>query len=73
MGLARLDRPSIFIYGGSIRPSSINTDYVTVSEKVGEYAKGDITEDELIAIEEVSVVGPGSVEACIFKYYGIKH
>ena len=60
MGLARLDRPSIFIYGGSIRPSTINTDYVTVSEKVGEYAKGDITEDELIAIEEVSVVGPGS-------------
>ena len=60
MGLARLNRPSIFIYGGSIRPSSINTDYVTVSEKVGEYAKGDITEDELIAIEEVSVVGPGS-------------
>ena len=60
MGLARLDRPSIFIYGGSIRPSSKNTDYVTVSEKVGEYAKGDITEDELIAIEEVSVVGPGS-------------
>ena len=60
MGLARLDRPSIFIYGGSIRPSLINTDYVTVSEKVGEYAKGDITEDELISIEEVSVVGPGS-------------
>ena len=60
MGLARLDRPSIFIYGGSIRPSSINTDYVTVSEKVGEYAKGDITEDELIAIEKVSVEGPGS-------------
>ena len=60
MGLARLNRPSIFIYGGSIRPSSINTDYVTVSEKVGEYAKGDITGDELIAIEKVSVVGPGS-------------
>tara|TARA_Y100001935_G_scaffold229685_1_gene209531 strand:- start:2663 stop:4324 length:1662 start_codon:yes stop_codon:yes gene_type:complete len=60
MGLARLDRPSIFIYGGSIQPSSINTDYVTVSEKVGEFAKGDITEEELIAIEEVSVVGPGS-------------
>ena len=60
MGLARLDRPSIFIYGGSIRPSSINTDYVTVSEKVGEYAKGDISEEDLIAIEKVSVVGPGS-------------
>tara|TARA_B100000945_G_scaffold321563_1_gene337003 strand:+ start:7141 stop:8802 length:1662 start_codon:yes stop_codon:yes gene_type:complete len=60
MGLARLNRPSIFIYGGSIQPSEINTDYVTVSEKVGEYAKGDITEEELIAIEKISVVGPGS-------------
>ena len=60
MGLARLNRPSIFIYGGSIQPSSMNTDYVTVCEKVGEYAKGDITEEELIAIEKISVKGPGS-------------
>jgi dihydroxy-acid dehydratase len=60
IGLARLNRPSIFIYGGSIRPSSINTDYVTVCEKVGEYAKGSISEEDLIAVEKISVKGPGS-------------
>jgi dihydroxy-acid dehydratase len=60
IGLARLNRPSIFIYGGSIQPSSINTDYVTVCEKVGEYAKGSISEEDLIALEKVSVKGPGS-------------
>ena len=60
IGLARLNRPSIFIYGGSIQPSSINTDYVTVCEKVGEYAKGSISEEDLIAVEKVSVKGPGS-------------
>jgi dihydroxy-acid dehydratase len=60
IGLARLNRPSIFIYGGSIRPSEKNTDYVTVCEKVGEYAKGDLSEEELIEIETISVKGPGS-------------
>ena len=60
IGLARLNRPSIFIYGGSIMPSEINTDYVSVLEKTGEFAKGDISEEELIKIEEISVKGPGS-------------
>ena len=60
IGLARLNRPSLFIYGGSIRPSKENTDYVTVCEKTGEFSKGSISEEELIAVEKVSVVGPGS-------------
>ena len=60
IGIARLNRPSIFIYGGSIKPSSENTDYVTVSEKVGEFSKGKIDEDELIHYEKISVEGPGS-------------
>ncbi|MDA1341414.1 MAG: dihydroxy-acid dehydratase [Proteobacteria bacterium] len=60
IALARLNRPSLFIYGGSIKPSSANTDYVTVCEKVGEYAKGSISEAELIAVEKISVKGPGS-------------
>ena len=60
IALARLNRPSIFIYGGSIQPSETNTDYVTVCEKVGEYAKGSISEEELIAVEKISVKGPGS-------------
>ena len=60
IGIARLNRPSIFIYGGSIKPSTENTDYVTVSEKVGEFSKGSINEDELIHYEKISVEGPGS-------------
>jgi len=60
IGMARLNRPSIFIYGGSIKPSNENTDYVTVSEKVGEFSKGDINEEELIHYEKISVEGPGS-------------
>ncbi len=60
IGMARLDRPSIFIYGGSIKPSNENTDYVTVSEKVGEFSKGEINEDKLIHYEKISVEGPGS-------------
>ena len=60
IGMARLNRPSIFIYGGSIKPSDEKTDYVTVSEKVGEFSKGDIDEKELIHYEKISVEGPGS-------------
>jgi len=60
IGIARLNRPSIFIYGGSIKPSDENTDYVTVLEKVGEFSKGKIDEEQLIHYEKVSVEGPGS-------------
>ena len=60
IGLARLNRPSIFIYGGSIKPSSENTDYVTVCEKTGEFSKGELKESELIHVEKISVKGPGS-------------
>ena len=60
IGMARLNRPSIFVYGGSIKPSSENTDYVTVCEKTGEFSKGDLPEHELIHVEKISVKGPGS-------------
>ena len=60
IGLARLNRPSIFIYGGSIKPSSENTDYVTVCEKTGEFSKGELEESDLIQVEKISVKGPGS-------------
>ncbi len=60
IGMARLNRPSIFVYGGSIMPSKENTDYVTVCEKTGQHAKGDISDEELIYVEKVSVKGPGS-------------
>ena len=60
MGLGRLNRPSIFVYGGSIRPGANHTDLITVMEGVGSYTSKKITEDELIAIEKTALPGPGS-------------
>jgi len=71
IGMARLNRPSIFIYGGSIKPSSENTDYVTVCEKTGEFSKGELDESELIHVEKVSVKGPWFMRWDVHsKYYG---
>ncbi len=60
MGLGRLNRPSIFVYGGSIRPGANHTDLVTVMEGVGSYTSNKISEDQLIAIEKTALPGPGS-------------
>ena len=60
MGLGRLNRPSIFVYGGSIRPGANHTDLITVLEGVGSYTSKKISEDELIAIEKTALPGPGS-------------
>ena len=60
MGLGRLNRPSIFVYGGSIRPGANHTDLITVMEGVGSYTSNKISEDELIAIEKTALPGPGS-------------
>ena len=35
MGLARLNRPSVFVYGGTIQPGKNHTDIVSVFEAVG--------------------------------------
>ena len=71
IGLARLNRPSLFIYGGSIRPSEQNTDYVTVCEKTGEFSKGSISENELISVEKISVVTWIMRRNVYGQYYGI--
>ena len=60
IGLARLNRPSIFVYGGSIKPGKNHTDLVTVMEGIGSYSSNKITEKELIAIEKTALPGPGS-------------
>lgn len=60
MGLARLNRPGLFIYGGSILPGAGHTDIISVFEAVGQHAKGEINEIQVKQIEEVSIPGPGS-------------
>ena len=60
MAMARLDRPSIFVYGGTIQPGPNNTDIVSVFEAVGSFASGSITEEEFKKIESTAIPGPGS-------------
>ncbi|MEX2488917.1 MAG: dihydroxy-acid dehydratase, partial [Pseudomonadales bacterium] len=60
MAIARLNRPAVFIYGGTIQPGANHTDIVSVFEAVGSHAQGNINDDELIAIERSAIPGPGS-------------
>lgn len=60
MAMARLNRPSIFIYGGSIKPGEGNTDIISVFEAVGKFAQKEITEEELYQVEKVAIPGAGS-------------
>ena len=60
MGMARLNRPSIFIYGGTIQPGKNHTDVVSVFEAVGGHANGSVSDIELKNIEETAIPGPGS-------------
>ena len=60
MGLARLNRPGVFVYGGTIQPGSNHTDIVSVFEAVGKRANNDINDIELEQIESTAIPGPGS-------------
>jgi len=60
MGLARLNRPGLFIYGGTIQPGEGHTDMISVFEAVGQHAKGEISAIQVKQIEEVALPGPGS-------------
>ncbi|AWY39701.1 dihydroxy-acid dehydratase [Pseudomonas putida] len=60
IGMARLNRPSIFVYGGTIRPGAGHTDIISVFEAVGQHARGDINAIQVKQIEEVAIPGPGS-------------
>jgi dihydroxy-acid dehydratase len=60
IGLGRLNRPSIFVYGGTIKPGSKRRDIVSVFEAVGARAKGDIDDAGLHEVETTAIPGPGS-------------
>src|SRR5918992_4363191 len=54
MASARLNVPSVFVYGGSIMPGRVGetvVDIVSVFEAIGAYGTGSITEEELRAVE----------------------
>jgi len=60
MALARLNRPAVFVYGGTIKPGAQRRDIVSVFEAVGGRASGKITDAELSEVEHTAIPGPGS-------------
>lgn len=60
IAMARLNRPAIFVYGGTIKPGHGHTDIISVFEAVGQHAKGDIDLIKVKQIEETAIPGAGS-------------
>jgi len=60
MAMARLDRPAIFVYGGSIQPGKDRTDVISVFEAVGAHSEGKISDIELLEVETKAIPGPGA-------------
>ncbi len=60
MAIARLNRPAVFVYGGTIRPGEKRRDIVAVFEAVGGHAAGRVSEAELLEVERTAIPGPGS-------------
>ncbi len=63
IAMSRLNRPSVFVYGGTIMPGNYNgkdIDVVSVFEAVGAHANNDISDRQLKQIESKAIPGPGS-------------
>ncbi|NBR17624.1 MAG: dihydroxy-acid dehydratase [Gammaproteobacteria bacterium] len=60
MAIARLNRPAVFVYGGTIQPGAQRRDIVSVFEAVGGHAAGKVSDAELAEVERTAIPGPGS-------------
>ena len=82
MALARLDRPALMLYGGSIQPGRHNGRDVTIQdvfEGIGACAAGRMSQEELDELEKAACPGPGAcggqftanTMATVFEVMGI--
>lgn len=67
IALARLNRPGVFVYGGTILPGCASIhgeekdlDIVSVFEAVGKHAAGEYTDEDLLEVEKNAIPGEGS-------------
>jgi dihydroxy-acid dehydratase len=63
IAIARLNIPSIFVYGGTIKAGNYNGEDLTIVsafEAVGQYCAGRIAEEQLIEVERRACPGAGS-------------
>jgi alanyl-tRNA synthetase len=54
MAIARMNRPAVFVYGGTIRPGANHSDIVSVFEAVGARAAGKISDEQLREVERLA-------------------
>ena len=63
MAIARLNRPAVFVYGGTILPGCFqkrDVDIVSVFEAVGAHAAGKMSDHDLATLEQCAIPGAGS-------------
>jgi len=63
IAIARLNRPAVFVYGGTILPGCFqkrDVDIVSVFEAVGAHAAGKMSDADLESLEKCAIPGPGS-------------
>ena len=67
IAMARMNRPSVFVYGGTIltgcavvKEQEQTLDIVSVFEAVGSHASGEFNDEELQTVESCAIPGPGS-------------
>ncbi len=63
IALARMNRPGVFVYGGTILPGDYDgkpVDVVSVFEAVGQHANHKISDQDLERLESCAIPGPGS-------------
>jgi dihydroxy-acid dehydratase len=63
IAMARLNRPSVFVYGGTILPGCFqkrDVDIVSVFEAVGAHAAGKMSDKDLASLEACAIPGSGS-------------
>ena len=60
MAMARLNRPAVFVYGGTIKPGVKGRDIVSVFEAVGAVSGGKMSQVQLLEIEKTAIPGPGA-------------
>ena len=74
MAMARLNRPAVFVYGGTIRPGAQRRDIVSVFEAVGAHAAGKLSDAGLLEIERTAIPGAGQLRRDVHRqYHGLRH
>ena len=74
MAIARLNRPAVFVYGGTIKPGAKRRDIVSVFEAVGGHAAGRVSDAELLEVERTAIPGPGKLRRHVHRqHHGVGH